>query len=490
MEPMKIHKLLPIILALTSAGQAQDNPLRAQAQESLRRGIQFFHTQVAVEGTYVWEYNEDLSKREGEGVARPRQGWVQPPGTPAVGAALLSVYTACGESSALEAARETARGLMRGQLLSGGWTYSIDFDPKERKRLAYRNDGDPSARNVTTLDDDTTQAAVRFLMHMDRALKFSDATIHESVQLALESLLRAQYPNGAWPQGYSQPPDPARHPVKPAAYPESWPREWPGNQNYWQRYTFNDHVLANTVETLFEAYDIYQSPDAGAAGTNLALRCRVAAQRAGDFILLAQMPEPQPAWAQQYDFDMHPAWARKFEPPAVTAGESQQILRTLLLIYRRTGKAKFLEPIPRALNYLRRSRLSGGGFARFYELRTNKPLYFTLDYKLTYDDSNMPTHYAFKTADKTDAVARDYEQLKALPPDRLEKSASTVQPKVDARLESEVKAILAAQDAQGRWVEEGGLRYHRPKDPSVRVIRCSTFIKQIETLSRYLEATK
>ena len=46
------------------------------------------------------------------------------------------------------------------------------------------------------------------------------------------------------------------------------------------------------------------------------------AERAGDFILAAQMPEPQPAWAQQYDAAMHPAWARKFEPAseAVASG--------------------------------------------------------------------------------------------------------------------------------------------------------------------------
>ena len=31
-----------------------------------------------------------------------------------------------------------------------------------------------------------------------------------------------------------------------------------------------------------------------------------------------QMPDPQPGWAQQYDYDMRPMWARKFEPAAIT----------------------------------------------------------------------------------------------------------------------------------------------------------------------------
>src|SRR5690606_12204990 len=92
---------------------------------------------------------------------------------------------------------------------------------------------------------------------------------------------------------------------------------------------------------------------------------REAAERAGGFILLAQMPEPQPAWAQQYDAQMHPAWARKFEPPSVTGGESQGVLRILLKLYSETGDKKYLEPFPRALDYLRRSRLSDGRLARF-----------------------------------------------------------------------------------------------------------------------------
>src|SRR5210317_2163203 len=110
---------------------------------------------------------------------------------------------------------------------------------------------------------------------------------------------------------------------------------------------------------MLEAEEIYGDP-----------KYRDAAEKAGNFILLAQMPEPQPAWAQQYDFEMHPTWARKFEPPAVTGGESQGVLRTLLMLYRNTGESKFLEPIPRAIDYLRRSRLSDGRFARFYELES------------------------------------------------------------------------------------------------------------------------
>jgi hypothetical protein len=278
--------------------------------------------------------------------------------------------------------------------------------------------------------------------------------------------------------------------VKKAAYPEAWPRIWPGSQNYYQRYTLNDNALATTIETMFEAVRVYGRPAPGNDFTNLAARCCAAGEKAGDFLLLAQMPEPQPAWAQQYDFDMQPAWARKFEPPAVTGGESQGALKTLLKLYRETGLRKYLEPVPRALDYLRRSRLPDGRLARFYELRTNKPLFFTTDYHLTYDDSDLPTHYAFKVADGTEAIRRDYERLKSMTAEQLATLGQQKPAQVSSPMIAEVKAALAAQDARGRWVEGGGLSYHRPKDPSVRVIRCETFIRNVELLSQYLSATK
>ena len=60
----------------------------------------------------------------------------------------------------------------------------------------------------TTLDDNITQAAMRLLMRVDRDLGFKDAPIHEAALFALDSLIKAQYPNGAWPQRFSRFPEP------------------------------------------------------------------------------------------------------------------------------------------------------------------------------------------------------------------------------------------------------------------------------------------
>ncbi len=453
---------------------------KAEAGAALRRAVEFFRTQVSAGGGYLWCYSDDLSRREGEGKAGATVVWVQPPGTPTVGGAYLTAYELTRDEVCLQAARETALALVNGQLRSGGWDYHIEFDPPRRSRYAYRVEPvNDKGRNTSTLDDDTTQAALRFLMRIDRTLQFQDEKIHEAAQYALDALLKVQYPNGAWPQRFSAPPDPARYPVRKASYPESWPRKHPGT-NYSDYYTFNDNTIADTITTMLEAAEVYQDA-----------RYRAAAEKAGDFILLAQMPDPQPAWAQQYDAEMHPAWARKFEPPAVTGGESHGVMQILMHLYRETGQRKYLEPIPRALDYLKQSELPGGRLARFYELQTNRPLYFTKQYELTYNDDDLPTHYSFQSQSWVDAFRAQYDRLAAAP--REPRQPKTPQraaraPRLTASLAAEARAIVAALDERGAWVEDGRLRYHGEDDPARRIISTTTFVHHVQKLAQFLAA--
>lgn len=482
---MRCCLVLLIFLACpTGASAAEDALTREDAAAALSRAVSFFRQSVSTEGGYLWRYSHDLARREGEGRASDSTVWVQPPGTPAVGEALLSAWRATNEQQYLDAARDAALCLVRGQLQSGGWDYRIEFAPGERARNAYRADGgDPKLRNTSTLDDNTTQAALRLLMHVDQSLRFKDSSIHEAAEYGLKSLVATQFPNGAWAQRFSQPPNAADFPVVKASYPQTWSRTFP-KTNYYSYYTFNDNSLADCIEVMFEAARLYQQP-----------AYRQAAEKAGGFILLAQMPPPQPAWAQQYDAQMHPAWARKFEPPSITGGESQGILRILLRLYAETADKKYLEPIPPALEYLRGSRLDDGRLARFYELRTNKPLYFTKQYELTYSDADMPTHYGFKVSDGTDVVQREYDRLSKLDPAELaaRKPAQKSKKKPSRPSESLTKqaaAVIAALDNRGAWVEEGELRAQSEGDTMRRIIDCRTFIKNVGILSSYLAATR
>lgn len=476
-------KSLPISLALLAGLVAPmsppargEGPARDQARAALLKAAAFYRDKVAAHGGYVYRYSGDLEKREGEGKVDLDRVWVQPPGTPSVGLAYLDAYERTKLPELLDAAKAAGECLIRGQLRSGGWTDSIEFAPDRRKKFAYRVDGPRSRQfNWTTFDDDKTQAALRMMMRLDQSLEFRDERVHEATNYALESVLKAQFPNGGWPQGYEKAPDPKDFPVLPAKYPETWPRQYPGG-DYWVYYTFNDNTVANTIDALLLAAEIYHDP-----------RFRDAAIRAGDFIRLAQLPDPQPAWAQQYDFAMQPVWARKFEPPAVSGGESQRLLTTLMDLYVETGEPRFLEPIPKALEYLEKSRLADGRLARFYELKTNKPLYFTKTYQLTEDDSDVPTHYGFKVESKLDPIGRRFEKLKAATPHELgaiREAVGKSHPEPD--LASQAERVIAAMDDRGAWVEPGKLRYHGKGDKTTEVIESETFIRNLGILARYL----
>lgn len=466
--------LLPILSVATG-----EDALKEQAAEAMRRATHFFRTKVSTEGGYLWRYSEDLSLREGEGTATDKTIWVQPPGTPSVGMVFLAACEATGDSYYLDAARDAAYALVKGQLRSGGWDYRIEFDPERRRRYAYRVDSGTrnDARNVSTMDDNNTQSAIQLLLRVDKALDFKDQRIHEAVEFALSTLLKVQYPNGAWPQRFTGPPDPAQFPVKKACYPQSWSWTFP-EHDYKSYYTFNDNSIADTIETMLEAFEIYGKEE-----------YRAAAEKAGDFIILAQMPEPQPAWAQQYNAEMEPAWARKFEPPAVTGGESQGVMRILLTLYRATGKEKYLEPLPRAIEYLRRSRLPDGRLARFYELKTNKPLYLTRgDYMLTYSDADMPTHYSFKQSDGTAGILREYERLRAMDPAELKRASKAAGQRMTDALTERAKDAISRLDEQGRWLDRGKMRRDAEDAPSRPVISSRTFINNVRDLSAYLAA--
>jgi hypothetical protein len=243
-------------------------------------------------------------------------------------------------------------------------------------------------------------------------------------------------------------------------------------------YTLNDNVPGYVTATLIDAYRVYRDE-----------KYKTALRHLGDFLLLAQMPDPQPAWAQQYNYQMNPIWARKFEPPAISGDESQEVIETLLEIYAATGERKYLEPIRRALDYLKRSLLPDGRLARFYELKTNKPLYMFRRgdvYTLTYDDANLPSHYAWKINSRLDDIEARYNRLK-------HNSAANTASRTAEDMEREVRQINDNLDEKGRWLSiyRGDSFVGQPKlKLNTPYIASEVFSRNIETLSEYLMATQ
>ena len=439
-----------------------DEPSREQALTAASQATRFLTEQVSTNGGYLWAYSDDLKLREGEGVVKTNTIWVQPPGTPTIGQCFVALYRATGEQQFADAAVETATALISGQMRSGGWQAMVEFDPGLRRKWAYR--ADPPARkkkDQSSLDDDKTQSALRFLIDLDDALKFENALIHEAALYGLEGLLRrGQFSGGGFPQVWTDrrlPED--ETPARRATFPDQWPRTYPGHQQYWYRYTLNDNLAPDVMQLLLLADCVYEDP-----------RYLTAARRLADSLLESQLPDPQPAWAQQYNQQMQPIWARKFEMPAVASSESFGVMRALMMIAKHTGQSGYLRPIPKALDYLERSRLADGRLARFYELKSNRPLYFTKDYQLTYSDDDLPTHYGFKIDDQVPRVRQSYadlvRKLSMAEKSQAPKSADYL-PTTASPSKRRVMAVIDAMDPRGCWLSDQPMRYHKHPGPTI-----------------------
>jgi PelA/Pel-15E family pectate lyase len=330
--PLRAVLRVALLLLLTFSvrpSPAAEAPLAAEARAALARATAAMRS-LATEGGYLWRYSPDLSERAGENPATATQIWIQNPGTPAMGLFFLDAYEATGEAAYLEAARDAADALVEGQLASGGWDYLIEFDPEKRNAWYRRSDQGqiPAAdaarrRNTSTYDDDNTQQALRFLV----ALTTTDPTAdeprarrhREARDYGLAKLIEAQRPNGGWPQRWNgQPADPSAYPDLTARFPDTWAREHP-KTSYYDHYTLNDDTQRDCILTLLDAARRLDRPD-----------YRAAALRGGEFLLKAQLPEPQPGWAQQYNARMEPAWARAFEPPGISSRETTGVMCPVL----------------------------------------------------------------------------------------------------------------------------------------------------------------
>jgi hypothetical protein len=475
-------------------GAAAD-ALKDEARAAMEKATAYIRG-ISTEGGYLWRYSPDLKERAGENVATPTQIWVQPPGTPSMGMAFLRAHEVTGDARYLEAARAAADALAQGQLESGGWDYLVEFDPKLSTNWYRRSDigkisADEAAKrkNISTYDDDNTQSALRFLVAFCDVTKNSreprDLRIREARDYGFKKLLEAQRPTGGWPQRWNGARvDPQQYPVQKARYPQDYPRQQPPQHNYMGYYTLNDHTQRDCVMTLLEAAKVMNKPE-----------FRAAALRGGDFLLLAQMPEPQPVWAQQYNPQLEPAWARAFEPPSICSNESGSAMRLLVDLYLETGDKKYLEPMPRAIAWFKRSEIRPGVWARMYELQTNKPVYGDRDGKFHYTLEELTeerrTGYSWQSNYGIPEAISYYERVNTAGRDAIlaqRKSAEAAAKQDKAArakaLEPAVRRAIDSLDAEGRWLGSGGRRVTGPQ------ITMMSFIANLRTLADYVEATK
>jgi Pectic acid lyase len=462
-----------LLVSSIAFAAANPNAEPIDVKHAMERAAAFFRNKLNNSGSYVWSYSEDLIRRRGEGgLVGKNVGWNQPPGSPAIGAAYLRMFEATGDDTWLLAAKATAHSLISVQLQSGGWYYSAEIDAAGRKNWCYVSTKDVPCdaiktnkfKNRTVLDDDTTQSVMRFLIWYDLSTNKTDRRVRRAIDLALEEIIARQFPNGSFPVFSEWAEDAIGADADLAAsFPKSesldaWVK--PDDPPY---YVANDDIVLQTIRVLLYADQAYACR-----------QCIETAVRAGGFLLAAQLPGPQRGWAQTYDKRMQPVWGRAFEPPAVSSRETAGAIRALLLLHGRTQDANYLDAARQAATWLKSVQLPDGRWARFYELRTSKPLYINSENKVTYSDTDLLDHYTLKSTFGIPAVLGAVEQSSSNAGFASVDWWSDTAELPEQALREKIGSLLQTQDAEGRWVEDG-------------YIHSAIFVDAIFAMARYLD---
>jgi PelA/Pel-15E family pectate lyase len=298
---------------------------------------------------------------------------------------------------------------------NGGWEKNIDMaamlTQKEKADLAAkRND-----ISETTIDNRATYTQVAFLAKVITAslLKTTAPTnfprYKDAFAKGVDYLLAAQYENGGYPQYY------------------------PLKKGYYTHITFNDDALIGVLRVLRDiarSENNYKFVD-----DERRKKADSAVARAIPLILKLQVVVNgrKTVWAQQYDeISLEPAWARKFEPPCLTSGESVGIVKFLM---QEKPTPEIRSAIESAIDWFKANSLRGirwerkSGentvvkdasapllWARFYEIPTMKPIFVGRDSVTRYDVSQIEAErrngYAWYVESPRDLVEKDYPKWK------------------------------------------------------------------------------
>jgi PelA/Pel-15E family pectate lyase len=267
-------------------------------------------------------------------------------------------------------ARRIAESILSYQSTLGGWPKNTDTT---RKPLS----GDRQKRVAPTFDNHATTDELRFLA------RAYDATKSEAYRQAFEKgydyILKAQYPNGGWPQFY---PPPA---------------------SYHRHITFNDDSMVRLMDFLRETCksSVYAFLD-----DSRKQAAREAFNRGVTCILKCQIKvDGKPtAWCAQHDeSDFTPQTGRKYELPSLSGAESVGIVRLLMSLD--DPSPEVVRAVEGAAAWFESAKLKGMRvsrerdekapkgtnkvivpdpaapplWARFYEIGTNRPLFVDRD---------------------------------------------------------------------------------------------------------------
>jgi PelA/Pel-15E family pectate lyase len=241
----------------------------------------------------------------------------------------------------------------------------------------------------STIDNGATFTQLSYLARVYTAQR--QKRHRESFEKGLDYLLKAQYPNGGWPQFY------------------------PDLSGYYKHITFNDNAMIGVMKLL---RDVAASKPAYAFvdGGRRAAAAK-AVEKGIDVILKTQVivNGKRTVWCAQHDeVTLAPTSARKYEVASLSGGESVEIVRFLMSI--KKPSPAVVEAIESAIKWFEQSQLKDPEgkptWARFYEIGTHRPIFVGRDGVVKYDvnqiDEERRTGYAWYVDGAAKLLNTDY----------------------------------------------------------------------------------
>lgn len=331
-------------------------------------------------------------------------------------------------------ALHVAETILSFQIPNGGWSKNLNMAGPPRlpgqsytsnnlsKFLGPDKDGkpdfdqpaNPNWNYVGTLDNDATNTELHYLARISTAYPGAEGDrFRASFIRGVYYLLNAQYPNGGWPQ------------------------VWPLEGGYHDAITFNDNAVTESASLLHDCST--GQGDFRFLPADLRRRAAAAAERAIAIILRTQIVVngKKTVWAQQLDaLTLAPVAGRNFEPAALSAGESSDILVFLMKLPRpapevraavgagiawlkanaiygqawvggHRGPSAAATAVP-APKHLEATPGAGPIWARYYSIETGKPIFGDRDKTIhdTVDDLSLERKngYAWYSAGAKEAL--------------------------------------------------------------------------------------
>ena len=264
--------------------------------------------------------------------------------------------------------RKTMAIILSWQAEAGDWPKNTDTSKKEFS-------GD-RAKLKGTFDNGATTGELRALARADRAT--GDARYRKAFLTGFDHILKAQYPNGGWPQYF------------------------PLSKQYHRHITFNDGTMIRLMEFLRETAtsDAYAFLDKDRRTAALK-----AAERGIDCIVKCQIivNGTPTVWCAQHDeVTLAPASARSYELASLSGAESAGILIHLMSLDQPTPEV--IRAVKHGVAWFDSSKIEGFRYkrsrtepnltrdasapplwARFYEIKSNRPFFCDRDGAVKYD---------------------------------------------------------------------------------------------------------